>query len=91
MVGDQAGGVQGVALVVAAEASFFRCRMPTAALSPTTRDLGDGPGEHRGGAKSAGVDGDVGAAVTATYEAGVLTVRVTGAYAGSEPQRIAIK
>jgi HSP20 family protein len=32
-----------------------------------------------------------GDAVTATYEAGVLTVRVAGAHAGSEPQRIAIK
>jgi len=31
-----------------------------------------------------------GDAVTATYEAGVLIVRVAGAYAGSEPQRIAI-
>lgn len=29
-------------------------------------------------------------AVTASYDAGVLTVRVTGAYAGSQPQRIAI-
>ena len=28
--------------------------------------------------------------VTATYEAGVLTVKVAGAYTGSEPQRIAI-
>ncbi len=33
------------------------------------------------------VSGD---AVTASYDAGVLTVRVTGAYAGSEPQRITI-
>ena len=31
-----------------------------------------------------------GDAVTATYDAGVLTVRVAGAYAGSEPRRIAI-
>ena len=29
-------------------------------------------------------------AVSASYEAGVLTVRVSGAYAGREPQRIAI-
>lgn len=29
-------------------------------------------------------------AVTATYDAGVLTVRVAGAYAGSEPQRIEV-
>src|SRR5262249_52679966 len=33
------------------------------------------------------VSGD---AVTASYDAGVLTVRVAGAYAGSEPQSIAI-
>lgn len=33
------------------------------------------------------VSGD---AVTASYDAGVLTVRVAGAYAGSEPQRITI-
>jgi HSP20 family protein len=32
-----------------------------------------------------------GDAVTASYEAGVLTVRVAGAYAGSEPQRVAIE
>lgn len=31
-----------------------------------------------------------GDAITASYDAGVLTVRVTGAYAGSQPQRIAI-
>lgn len=31
-----------------------------------------------------------GDAVTASYDAGVLTVRVTGAYAGNQPQRIAI-
>ena len=31
-----------------------------------------------------------GDAVTASYEAGVLTVRVAGVYAGTEPQRIAI-
>ncbi|WP_241472439.1 Hsp20/alpha crystallin family protein [Mycolicibacterium neoaurum] len=31
-----------------------------------------------------------GEAVTASYEAGVLTVRVAGVYAGTEPQRIAI-
>lgn len=29
-------------------------------------------------------------AVSASYDAGVLTVRVAGAYAGTEPQRIAI-
>ncbi len=29
-------------------------------------------------------------AVSASYDAGVLTVRVAGAYAGSQPQRIAI-
>lgn len=29
-------------------------------------------------------------AVAASYDAGVLTVRVTGAYAGAQPQRIAI-
>jgi HSP20 family protein len=29
-------------------------------------------------------------AIAASYDAGVLTVRVTGAYAGSQPQRIAI-
>jgi HSP20 family molecular chaperone IbpA len=29
-------------------------------------------------------------ALTATYDAGVLTVRVAGAYAGSEPQKIAV-
>jgi HSP20 family protein len=29
-------------------------------------------------------------AVSATYDAGVLSVRVTGAYAGDEPRRIAI-
>lgn len=33
------------------------------------------------------VSGD---AVTASYDAGVLTVRVAGAYAGSEPRRIEI-
>jgi HSP20 family protein len=33
------------------------------------------------------VSGD---AVTASYDAGVLTVRVVGAYAGSDPRRIAI-
>ena len=32
-----------------------------------------------------------GDAITASYDAGVLTVRVAGAYAGSEPQRIAIE
>ncbi|QVI28652.1 Hsp20/alpha crystallin family protein [Mycolicibacterium neoaurum] len=31
-----------------------------------------------------------GEAVTASYEAGVLTVRVAGVYAGTKPQRIAI-
>jgi HSP20 family molecular chaperone IbpA len=31
-----------------------------------------------------------GDAITATYDAGVLTVRVTGAYAGTAPQRIEI-
>lgn len=31
-----------------------------------------------------------GDAVAASYDAGVLTVRVTGAYAGSEPRRIEI-
>ncbi len=31
-----------------------------------------------------------GEAVSASYDAGVLTVRVTGAYAGTQPQRIAI-
>ena len=31
-----------------------------------------------------------GEAVTASYEAGVLTVRVAGAYSGTQPQRIAI-
>jgi HSP20 family molecular chaperone IbpA len=31
-----------------------------------------------------------GDAITASYDAGVLTVRVTGAYAGTEPQRIEI-
>lgn len=31
-----------------------------------------------------------GEAVTASYDAGVLTVRVAGVYAGSEPRRIAI-
>jgi len=31
-----------------------------------------------------------GDAITASYDAGVLTVRVAGAYAGNEPQRIAI-
>ncbi len=31
-----------------------------------------------------------GEAVTASYEAGVLTVRVAGVYVGTEPQRIAI-
>lgn len=30
-------------------------------------------------------------AVSASYDAGVLTVRVSGAYAGSEPQKIAIE
>jgi HSP20 family protein len=34
------------------------------------------------------VSGD---AVTASYDAGVLTVRVAGAYAGAEPHRIAIE
>ncbi|HKT05097.1 MAG TPA: Hsp20/alpha crystallin family protein [Rugosimonospora sp.] len=29
-------------------------------------------------------------AVSASYDAGVLSVRVTGAYAGNEPQRVAI-
>ncbi|BCI51008.1 heat-shock protein Hsp20 [Mycolicibacterium litorale] len=32
-----------------------------------------------------------GDAVSASYDAGVLTVRVTGAYAGAAPQRIAIE
>lgn len=32
-----------------------------------------------------------GDAVVASYDAGVLTVRVAGAYAGSQPQRIAIE
>ena len=31
-----------------------------------------------------------GDAISATYDAGVLTVRVAGAYAGAQPQRIAI-
>ncbi len=31
-----------------------------------------------------------GEAISASYDAGVLTVRVTGAYAGAQPQRIAI-
>ncbi|AYE93895.1 heat-shock protein Hsp20 [Mycobacterium paragordonae] len=31
-----------------------------------------------------------GEAIAASYDAGVLTVRVTGAYAGAQPQRIAI-
>lgn len=31
-----------------------------------------------------------GEAISASYDAGVLTVRVAGAYAGTEPQRIAI-
>src|ERR1700757_4429762 len=31
-----------------------------------------------------------GEAITASYDAGVLTVRVTGAYAGTQAQRIAI-
>ena len=31
-----------------------------------------------------------GEAITASYEAGVLTVRVAGVYAGTEPQRITI-
>ncbi|WP_422742901.1 Hsp20/alpha crystallin family protein [Mycobacterium sp. WMMD1722] len=31
-----------------------------------------------------------GEAISAAYDAGVLTVRVAGAYAGSQPQRIAI-
>jgi HSP20 family protein len=31
-----------------------------------------------------------GEAIAASYDAGVLTVRVTGAYAGTQPQRIAI-
>ncbi len=31
-----------------------------------------------------------GDAITASYDAGVLTVRVAGVYAGSQPQRIAI-
>ena len=30
-------------------------------------------------------------AISASYDAGVLTVRVTGVYAGSEPQKIAIE
>jgi HSP20 family molecular chaperone IbpA len=30
-------------------------------------------------------------AISASYDAGVLTVRVAGAYAGSEPQKIAIE
>ena len=32
-----------------------------------------------------------GDAVTASYDAGVLTIRVAGAYAGEQPQRIAIE
>lgn len=32
-----------------------------------------------------------GDAISASYDAGVLTVRVTGAYAGTQPQRIAIE
>lgn len=32
-----------------------------------------------------------GDAISASYDAGVLTVRVTGAYAGAQPQRIAIE
>ena len=31
-----------------------------------------------------------GEAITASYDAGVLTVRVTGAYTGAQAQRIAI-
>ncbi|NDJ89894.1 Hsp20/alpha crystallin family protein [Mycolicibacter kumamotonensis] len=42
---------------------------------------------RRSFAVPAHVTGD---AVTASYDAGVLTVRVAGVYAGSEPRRIAI-
>lgn len=42
---------------------------------------------RRSFALPAHVTGD---AITASYDAGVLTVRVTGAYAGNQPQRIAI-
>ncbi len=42
---------------------------------------------RRAFALPAHVTGD---AVSASYDAGVLTVRVTGAYAGAQPQRIAI-
>lgn len=42
---------------------------------------------HRSFKVPAQVGGD---AVTASYDDGVLTVRVAGVYAGSEPQRIAI-
>lgn len=42
---------------------------------------------RRSFALPAHVTGD---AITATYDAGVLTVRVTGAYAGHQAQRIAI-
>lgn len=39
-----------------------------------------------------GLPKQVGAeAISASYDAGVLTVRVSGAYAGSEPQKIAIE
>jgi HSP20 family molecular chaperone IbpA len=41
--------------------------------------------------RSFGVPAHVtGDAVTASYDAGVLSVRVAGVYAGSEPRRIAI-
>lgn len=42
---------------------------------------------HRSFAVPAHVTGD---AVSASYDAGVLTVRVAGVYAGTQPQRIAI-
>jgi HSP20 family protein len=53
---------------------------------PTLREVRYGS-FRRSFALPSHVGGD---AVTATYEAGVLIVRVAGAYAGSEPQRIAI-
>ncbi|MGB8387777.1 Hsp20/alpha crystallin family protein [Mycobacterium sp.] len=61
------------------------------------QDAGDGAGRtlreirygsfRRSFQLPAHVTGD---AITASYDAGVLTVRVAGAYAGSQPQRIAI-
>lgn len=62
-----------------------------------TPDEGEGPGRtlseirygsfRRSFQLPAHVTGD---AITASYDAGVLTVRVTGAYAGSQARRIAI-